>query len=172
MPKEMDLREAVSQEQVFSGMTLPEYERFVKKFMRTPAEGMKNLKRGEAFYLPMVEVISYLTNNGFKVYIDSACGADTTRELIRGVIPIPLDRLLVSDFNFTTTGMGKDNPHDHFFDRFKEKIIISGKPLKDNAKTIKIFSILNQIGKKKFSCRKSSCRSFRLRSQSQIISRA
>ena len=97
---------------------------------------------------PMVEIISYLTNNGFAVYIDSACGADTTRELVKDVIPIQYDRILASDFNFTSTKMGKDNPHDHFFDRHKEKIVISGKPLHDNAKTIKIFSIINQIGKK------------------------
>ena len=29
----------------------------------------------------MVEIISYLGNNGFAVYIDSACGFLTTREL-------------------------------------------------------------------------------------------
>ncbi|MBQ4421712.1 MAG: haloacid dehalogenase-like hydrolase, partial [Schwartzia sp.] len=38
--------------------------------------------------------------------------------------------------------------NDHFYDRRKEKIVISGAPLIDNAKTRKIFSILNQIGKK------------------------
>ena len=96
----------------------------------------------------MVEIISYLTNNGFAVYIDSACGVDTTRELVNGVIPIQYDRILGTDFQFTSTNMGKDAPNSHFFDRHKEKIIISGKPLYDNAKTVKIFSILNQIGKK------------------------
>ena len=132
----------------YEGMTPEEYAAYVRKFMESNETGLTNLKRGEAFYLPMVEIISYLSNNGFKVYIDSACGAITTRELINGVIPIPLDRVLTSDFNFTSTGMGKDNPHDHFYDRHKEKIVISGKSLIDNAKTIKIFSIINQIGKR------------------------
>ena len=132
----------------YEGMTPEEYAAYVRKFMDTNETGLTNLKRGEAFYLPMVEIISYLTNNGFKVYIDSACGAITTRELIKDVIPIPHDRILASDFNFTSTNMGNDNPHDHFFDRHEEKIVISGKPLHDNAKTIKIFSIINQIGKK------------------------
>ena len=133
---------------VYSGMTDEEYRAYVRNFMQTDEDGFTNLKRGEAFYLPMVEIISYLTNNGFQVYLDTACGVSTTRELINGVIPIQFDRILGSDFNYTSTNMGKDNPHDHFFDRFKEKIVISGKPLMDNAKTIKIFSILNQIGKK------------------------
>ena len=96
----------------------------------------------------MVEIISYLGNNGFKVYIDSACGNDTTRALVEGVIPIQSDRILVSDFVYTSTKMGKDTPDAHFYDRHKEKIVISGAPLIDNGKTRKIFSILNQIGKK------------------------
>ncbi len=132
----------------YEGMTPEEYRAYVRKFMDTNEIGLTNLKRGEAFYLPMVEIISYLTNNDFRVYIDSACGVDTMHELVGGVIPIQFDRIIGSDFNFTSTGMGKDNPHDHFYDRHTEKIIISGKPLHDNAKTIKIFSILNQIGKK------------------------
>ena len=133
---------------IYAGMTPEEYRAYVRKFMETNETGLTNLKRGEAFYLPMVEIISYLTNNGFAVYIDSACGVSTTRELVNGVIPIQYDRIIASDFNFTTTGMGKETPHDHFYDRHKEKIVISGKPLMDNAKTIKIFSIMNQIGKK------------------------
>ena len=132
----------------YEGMTIEEYRAFVRKFMNTNEIGLTNLKRGEAFYLPMVEVISYLTNNDFQVYIDSACGVDTTRELVRDVIPIRYDRILASDFNFTSTAIGNESPKNHFYDRHKEKIVISGKPLNENAKTVKIFSILNQIGKK------------------------
>ena len=132
----------------YAGMTDEEYRAYVRDFMQTYEDGFTNLKRGEAFYLPMVEIISYLTNNGFQVYIDSACGVSTTRELVNGVIPIQFDRILGSDFNYTSTNMGKDAPKDHFFDRNKEKIVISGKPINDNAKTMKIFSIINQIGKK------------------------
>ena len=134
--------------QAYAGMTSEEYRAYVREFMNTNELGLTNLKRGEAFYLPMVEIISYLTNNEFNVYIDSACGVDTTRELVKDVIPVRFDRILASDFNFTSTGMGKDAPGSHFFDRNKEKIVISGKPIIENGKTVKIFSIFNQIGKK------------------------
>ena len=133
---------------VYAGMTDEEYRAYVRNFMNTNEIGLTNLKRGEAFYLPMVEIISYLTNNGFAVYIDSACGVSTTRELVKDIIPIQYDRILASDFIYTSTNMGKDDPRDHFFDRNKEKIVISGKLLYNNAKTVKIFSIVNQIGKK------------------------
>ncbi|MBQ7516091.1 MAG: haloacid dehalogenase-like hydrolase [Schwartzia sp.] len=132
----------------YEGMTPEEYSAYVRAFMQTNEDGLTNLKRGEAFYLPMVEIISYLSNNGFAVYLDTACGALTTRELVAGIIPVPLDRIAASDFGFTSTNMGEDAPNGHFYDRRSEKIVISGKPLVDNAKVRKIFSILNQIGKK------------------------
>lgn len=132
----------------YAGMTDEEYRTYVREFMNDNETGLTNLKRGEAFYLPMVEIISYLTNNGFNVYIDSACGVSTTRELVNGVIPIQFDRIVASDFVYTSTGMGKDAPKNHFYDRYKEKIVISGNPIIENGKTVKIFSILNQIGKK------------------------
>ena len=133
---------------VYEGMTPEEYRAYVRKFMDTNEIGLTNLKRGEAFYLPMIEIISYLSNNGFNVYIDSACGVDTTRELLNGIVPIQYDRILGSDFSYTSTGMGNDKPGNHFYDRHSEKIVISGRPLIDNAKTVKIYSIFNQIGKK------------------------
>ena len=132
----------------YEGMTPEEYRAYVRNFMETNETGLTNLKRGEAFYLPMVEVISYLTNNGFAVYIDTACGTDTTRELIGNIIPIPQDRIIASDFVYTTTQMGKDKPSSHFFDRRNEKVVISGEPVDENGSTVKIFSILNYIGKK------------------------
>lgn len=132
----------------YEGLTPEEYRACVRKFMDTNEAGFRNLKRGEAFYLPMVEIISYLTNNGFAVYIDTGCGVATTHELVDGVIPVRYDRIVGSDFGFTSTGMGKEAPDDHFYDRYKEKIVIAGTPLKNNIKTRKIFSILNQIGKK------------------------
>ena len=132
----------------YEGMTPEEYRAYVRNFMTDNETGLTNLKRGEAFYLPMVEIISYLTNNDFQVYIDSACGVDTMRELVGNILPIRYDRILGTDFHFTSTKMNKENPGEHFFDRNSEKIIISGEPLTDNAKTRKIFSILNAIGKK------------------------
>ena len=132
----------------YAGMTPAEYRAYVRKFMDTEETGLTNLKRGEAFYLPMVEIMSYLGHNGFAVYIDSACGSDTTRELVEGVIPVNSDRIIATDFGYTTTKMDKDTASDHFYDRHTEKVVISGEPLLDNGKTMKIFSLLKQIGKK------------------------
>jgi len=133
---------------VYSGMTDEEYRAYVRNFMKTSEDGFTNLTRGEAFYLPMVEILSYLTNNDFQVYINTGCGVSTTHELVDGVIPVRFDRIIGTDLVYTSTNIGKDKPSDHFYDRNKEKIVISGKNFVPNLKTVKIFSIINQIGKK------------------------
>ena len=62
---------APHQSSVFVGTSYTDYEAYVKRFMETPVDGLAPLKWGEAFYLPMVEVIKYLQANSFKVYDDS-----------------------------------------------------------------------------------------------------
>jgi len=76
IPGDMERKEAKSQASVFAGMTLPEYEAYVKKFMETPAEGMKNLKRGDS------SMFNYtITNNKYKALAFSLLCDDTVREL-------------------------------------------------------------------------------------------
>jgi phosphoserine phosphatase len=109
MPGDMDKRQAISQNSVFAGMTQPEYEAYVKKFMETPAEGLTNLKRGESFYLPMVEVVSYLTANDFKVFIVSGTDRQALRILAEGVLPIEKDRIIGTDITWLASHQqGKD----------------------------------------------------------------
>ena len=78
----------------FAGMSLTDYRAYVTKFMQEPEQGLSNLNRGEAFYLPMAEVISYLVHNGFKVYIVSACDRMALRVLADGVLPIEPERII------------------------------------------------------------------------------
>jgi hypothetical protein len=52
---------------VYKGFTLKEFDSYVRSFMQTDQPGYKNLKRADAFYKPMVEVVNYLVQNGFTV---------------------------------------------------------------------------------------------------------
>ena len=55
--------------EAYKGMTLSEFEAYVRAFMQEPQPGFTGLKRGEAYYKPMVEVVKFLTANGFTVYV-------------------------------------------------------------------------------------------------------
>ncbi len=58
MTNEVRRKHCASNASVFAGMTAEEYADYTKNYLETPVEGFDNLKVGEAFYLPMVEIIS------------------------------------------------------------------------------------------------------------------
>ena len=61
--------------EAYKGMTLSEFEAYVRAFMQLPQPGYTGLKRGDAYYKPMVEVVKFLTANGFTVYVNSGTDA-------------------------------------------------------------------------------------------------
>ncbi len=145
MPKDMDLRQAQSQESVFSGMTLTEYERFVRKFMQTPAEGLKNLKRGDAFYLPMVEVVSYLNANRFKCFIVSGTDRQALRILTDGILPIDKDNIIGTDITHVASHQDGADGLEYMFT--EDDVVLRGEFTLKDVKMNKVANIVREIGK-------------------------
>lgn len=132
----------------YAGMTAEEYSAYVRKFMETEEVGLTNLKRGEAYYLPMVEVVSYLRNNGFTVYMVSACEREILRCLVGGVLDVPLDRMIGSNVGYVSSKQGGESADAHSYDRGSEKVVRSGVFLGENGRNNKIFSIVTEIGRR------------------------
>ncbi len=147
IPKELNERLLKCIPMAYKGLTREEYARYVKQFMNTNEIGLTNLKRGEAYYLPMVEIVSYLRNNGFTVFMDSACEREILRCLVDGVLDIPVDRMIGSNVSYVSTNQGTEPGNKHFYDRHKEKPIRSDILYGENGASNKIFSILYEIGK-------------------------
>ncbi|MBQ2515897.1 MAG: haloacid dehalogenase-like hydrolase, partial [Desulfovibrio sp.] len=145
IPGDMERKEAKSQASVFAGMTLPEYEAYVKKFMQTPAEGMKNLVRGDSFYLPMVEVLSYLSANRFKLFIVSGSDRQTIRVLTAGALPVDSDNIIGTDVREHASHQGTADSLD--YKHTGEDIILRGEFVEKNLQMNKVESIVREIGK-------------------------
>ena len=145
LPADIDVNEASDQATVFVGMTLPEYDAYVQKFMETPAEGFSNLKRGEAFYLPMVEVVSYLEANKFKNFLVSGTDRQTLRVLTRDVLPIESDNIIGTDIcNLASHQEGNDGLAYVYA---KDDDVIRGGLVLKNIKMNKVSKIAREIGK-------------------------
>ncbi|MBQ9365835.1 MAG: haloacid dehalogenase-like hydrolase [Schwartzia sp.] len=145
LPKDLDRGQAQSQESVFAGLTLPEYEAYVKSFMKTPAEGMKNLLRGESFYMPMVEVVSYLHANKFKVFIVSGSDRQTLRVLVNGVLPIESDNIIGTDIMHVASHQGDKDGLDYLYEKNDE--VVRGQFILKDVKMNKVSNIVREIGK-------------------------
>ena len=92
----------------FAGMSIKDYMNVVEEFKRTNADGFNGMTRGEAFYRPMLEVVEYLLDNEFMVYICSGTNRFTVRALIDGVIDIPARQVIGTDFTIVASGQGDE----------------------------------------------------------------
>ena len=63
-------------------MAIKDFAHYVRAFAERPSPCFDGMKIGEAFYQPMLQVIDYLQDNGFSVYVCS--GSD--RLVIRGIV--------------------------------------------------------------------------------------
>ena len=144
-PKGIDLGEAKSQESVFSGMTPADYETYVKKFMNKPVEGLTNLKWGEAFYLPMVEVIKYLQANNFTVYIVTGSDRPAMRVMGCELLKIPYHQLIGTNPAIKAAHQGETSADDYAYRH--DDYLIRGGLTQKNLKMNKVVVIANEIGK-------------------------
>lgn len=65
MPDDLNIRIAQTYTQLFNSMSLEEYQQYIRDFVSKPAEGYENLKRGDAFYKPMLELIKFIKYSDF-----------------------------------------------------------------------------------------------------------
>ena len=144
-PKGIDLGEAKSQQSVFAGMTPDEYAAYVKKFMNKPVEGLTNLKWGEVFFLPMVEVIKYLQANNFTVYIVTGSDRPAMRIMASELLKIPTGHVIGTDPQIIASNQG-DTSADNYAYRHDD-YLIRGQLTQKNLKMNKVVAIADEIGK-------------------------
>ena len=143
-PKGIDASEARSQQSVFAGMTPDEYAAYVKNFMNKPVEGLSNLKWGEAFYLPMVEVIKYLQANDFRVYVVTGSDRPAMRVMAGDVLGLPYSQIIGTNPDIRASHQGY-TPTDDYAYRHDDHLV-RGQLTTKNLKMNKVVVIEHEIG--------------------------
>lgn len=133
-----------SRAKAFAGMSRADFTKYIQNFMEEPAEGLTNLKRGEAFYLPMVEVVSYLKANDFTVYIVSGCDRESLRALADGILPISPGRIIGTDTNYVASHQNGESGITYQYRKDDE--LVRGEYLVTNVKMNKVSSMAKEIG--------------------------
>lgn len=129
----------------YTGLTMEEFRKKTREFMNTNVEGLSNLKWGEAFYLPMVEIISYLAHNDFKVYVVSGTEREICRILVEGVMEVPSNQIIGTDIVYKATHQGDTPPLDYTYQ--KDDGIIRGEFVIKDLQMNKTAAIVREIGK-------------------------
>lgn len=132
--------------EVYQGLTVQEFYDFVRAFMQEEQPGFKGMKRGDIFYKPMLEVVSYLVKNKFTVYICSGTDRLTVRPLVEENIPyIPNRQILGSDSTIIASGQGNKEGLEYTFQKGNE-LVLGGKNLIKNLQMNKVSLIEKEIG--------------------------
>lgn len=144
-PKGIDVGEATAQEKAFAGMTPAEYAAYVKKFMEKPVEGLTNLKWGEAFYLPMVEVIKYLQANNFTVYVVTGSDRPAMRVMACDLLKIPTNQVIGTNPQILASNQGDTDSGSYVYRH--DDYLVRGELTTKNLKMNKVVAIESEIGK-------------------------
>ena len=142
MTNDVRRKHCESNASVFAGMTAEEFADYTRNYLKMPVEGFDNLKVGEAFYLPMIEVISYLKANDFKIYLVS--GAD--RDYMRTSAEIfPVDGMIGTDYKHVATNQGDIDGMDYTL-KPKDKVV-RGDFVSKDINMNKVSNMVREIGK-------------------------
>ena len=145
LPDHFDMKHAYAAAKAYSGMTLAEFDAYVKAYAQQPANGFSGMTYGQSFYKPMLQVFDYLKTNGFTFYVVSGSDRFICRALVEslGIAPnrvIGMDVKLVSSSQGTQAGVNYTMGKEEDLVRTDELII-------KNLKTNKVLQISQEIGK-------------------------
>lgn len=145
-PSDMALIHANAQAKAFAGLTITKFEEYVKNFLDRPADGFTGMKYKDSFYLPMIEVVSYLQENEFTTYIVSGSDRFICRAFACERLNIPRNQVIGMDVKLVGTQQGEVDSLDYTFTANDELVRGDSLVLK-NLKTNKVINITQEIGK-------------------------
>ena len=104
------------------------------------------MTRGEAWFRPMTEVVSYLRDNGFDIYVVTATERNIVRAIVDGELGIDPSHVIGTEYGYKATGQGDEADGDYTFQK-DDKVVFDGSYEGENAKTPKVDAIVREIGK-------------------------
>jgi len=87
----------------YAGISVEDFEDSANRFLRSAQHPSLGLSYLECAYTPMVELLDFLTANGFATYIASGGGRDFMRPVSQEMYRIPRERVIGSSSTFAYT---------------------------------------------------------------------
>ena len=145
LPDHFDMIHARAAAKAYAGMTLAEFDAYVKAYASFPANGFRGMTYGQSFYQPMLEVFDYLKDNGFTYYVVSGSDRFICRALVESIGIAP-NRVIGMDVKLESTSQGEEAGVNYTMGR-EEKLVRTDELIIKNLKTNKVLQISQEIGK-------------------------
>jgi phosphoserine phosphatase len=145
LPDHFDMIHAQAAAKAYAGMTLAEFDAYVKAYAAKNANGFTGMTYGQSFFKPMLEVFNYLTINGFTYYVVSGSDRFICRALVES-IGIEPNRVIGMDVKLRSTSQGDDAGVNYTMGK-EEHLVRTDELIIKNLKTNKVLQITQEIGK-------------------------
>ena len=131
----------------FAGFTTEEYRAYVRDFLREPVPGFRGMTYETRLFAPMAELVRYLAEHDFQVYICSGTERLFLRTMIEETLGewIPPYRVIGSTFSLTATGQGDTEGRKYNYTA-EDQVLLEGNMTFKNLSMNKVVSIVNEIG--------------------------
>ena len=145
LPDHFDMIHARAAAKAYAGMTIAQFDTYVKTYAAKPANGFKGMTYGQSFYQPMLEVFRYLKANGFTYYVVSGSDRFICRALVES-IGIEPNRVIGMDVRLVSSSQGEEAGVNYTMSQ-KEDLVRTDELIIKNLKTNKVLQISQEIGK-------------------------
>ena len=145
LPDHFDMKHAYAAAKAYAGMTVAEFDAYVKAYAAKPANGFKGMTYGQGFYKPMLQVFDYLKDNGFTFYVVSGSDRFICRALVAS-IGIDPNRVIGMDVKLCSSNQGDVAGVNYTMGK-EENLIRTDELIIKNLKTNKVLQITQEIGK-------------------------
>ncbi|HAL18493.1 MAG TPA: hypothetical protein DCO86_02570, partial [Spirochaetaceae bacterium] len=143
-----DLIHANAQAKAFAGLTPDEFIGYVKDFFKSDAQGFAGLKYSDSIYKPMIDVVNYLIDRRFTVYVVSGSDRMLCRALVCDQLGIPENQVIGMDITLVASNQkGRDGLSYQFNDDGPDVLQRGDSLVIKNLKMNKVQQIAQEIGK-------------------------
>ena len=135
----------------YAGMTVEEFYEYASEFGRKYTQSFTNMHYSDCSYLPMVELVQYLVENDFTVYVISGTERTTTRAIIAGT---PLkdyitpNHVIGTDFEVKQKGHEKEASNMDYKYEDGDELVLTGGFIQKNLNGNKSLYIEREIGQR------------------------
>ena len=145
LPDHFDLVHAHAAAKAYAGMTIKEFDTYVKEYAKGTPNGFEGMTYATSFYQPMLEIFDYLEANDFTYYVVSGSDRFICRALVDS-LGIQSNRVIGMDVELKSSKQGDEDGVDYTMG-VDENLVRTDNLLIKNLKTNKVKQISQEIGK-------------------------
>ena len=135
----------------YAGMTMEEFYDYAVEFGKKYTSSFVNMRYIDNFYLPMAELVHFLYDNGFTIYVISGTERTTTRAIVANS-PfsdcVPPSQVIGTDFEVKQPGHETESSNMNFKYKNGDELVLTGGFIQKNLNANKSIYVEREIGQR------------------------